>query len=311
MVDAANNQTTQSSQKESGVDIASNKYVWIAGGIILLIAGWFGFQAIMGTSDNYKLSLVDAPKEVTVGGVATFTWRIDGPGTQIHSTAVRLGTESQSGDLDAKVKPEDTKYTMFVKDFTNGDFNIPLQFVGNIPLTALGKYYFRVHALIKDKNLWSDEYSLDVKPLAPKVTVIDGPKVVEAGKVFTFTWRVDGPPATINHTAIYFGTESTPGTLGTDIAPAGTKYNEYIRDFASGKFNVPLQFVGNAKIATPGAYFYRGEAIVDDANYWTDEYTLEVKPAAEKQAVSPAAKVTVTPTVAPTEAPTVTPTPAL
>ena len=164
-------ETKEPEKKEEG-DITTNKYVWIMGAVILLVAGWFGIKALLGPSENYKVTLIDAPKEVTKGGIATFTWLVDGPPVLIHHSAVHTGKESQPGELGKEVKPADTKYTDFVKDFAQGDFNIPLQFIGNITLNDEGTYYFRVHATVNDKHFWTDEYTLEVKPAAVVPTAL-------------------------------------------------------------------------------------------------------------------------------------------
>jgi len=287
----------------TGPYITGNKYIWIIGAIILLVVGWFGIQAIFGASENFKLSLVDAPKEVAAGAVATFTWRIDGSAATIHHTSVHIGTTSQLGEFGREIKPEDTKYTELVRDFASGDYNIPLQFVGNISMANPGKYFFRVHANIKDKNYWTDEYSFDVIVPDNKVTLMDAPKEVTANQVFTLTWRIDGPPATIHHTSIHYGTDSNPGTLGKEVKPEDTKYTDLVKDFAKGDYNIPLQFVGNTKIATAGTHYFRAHAIINDQNYWTDEMILEVKAAPDTKAKSK----TVTPS--PELSPEVSPSP--
>jgi hypothetical protein len=185
----------EAKSEEQGVDFTTNKIVWVVGAIILLVIGWFGLQAIIGPVDNYKVTLIDAPKEVVAKGIATFTWRIDGPPTQIHSTAVRMGTTSNSGDLGREVKPADTKYTDFVKDFANGDFSIPLQFIGNTPVTTVGTYYFRVHATIKDKQYWSDEYTFEVKePLPEPTQTSTGSATPTKGAAATVTPKVTVTP---------------------------------------------------------------------------------------------------------------------
>ncbi|OGG00567.1 hypothetical protein A3D78_00155 [Candidatus Gottesmanbacteria bacterium RIFCSPHIGHO2_02_FULL_39_14] len=284
-------------------DLAGNKLIWIAGAIILLIAGWFGLKAIFASMESYRLTLVNAPKEVNASSVATFTWRIDGSPTTINHTSVHLGTTSQTGELGKDVKPENTPYNLAVPDFLNGNYSIPLQFIGNITMTNSGIYYYRVHALIKDKNYWSDEYSLEVKIPEYKVTLQDAPPQVTENQTFAFTWRVDGLSTTINHTSVHYGTQSTPGTLSKTVKPEDTNYTDLIKDFAKGNYTIPLQFVGNTTIAKSGTYYIRGHAIINGENYWTDERTLEVISAKE-------AVVTPTPESEETEpSPTVQPSP--
>ena len=277
---------SENNKKDSSdsIDMSGNKLVWIIGALILLVAGYFGLRAIFASMENFRLTLVDAPKEINAASTATFTWRVDGPSTTINHTSVHLGTTSQPGELSSDVKPENTPYKLSVPDFATGNFNIPLQFVGNIALDTPGTYYYRVHATIKEKEYWSEEYSLEVKEQDYKVTVLNAPTEVVEDAVFAFTWRVDGVPTAINHTSIHYGTESNPGPLGKEVAPDDTKYADLVKDFATGNFNIPLQFVGNTSIAKPGTYYYRGHAIINNEHYWTDEATLVVTAATSTKA---------------------------
>ncbi|MBI4991508.1 hypothetical protein HZB96_05465 [Candidatus Gottesmanbacteria bacterium] len=272
--------------------IKQNKYFWIIGGILLLLVGVFGWKMIFGEGD-YKMTLVNAPQESVAGNNITFTWRVDGPSTTINHTSVHYGTVSHPGVLEKNVKPADTKYTDFVKDFASGKFNIPLQFIGNTVITTPGKYYFRVHALVKDKNYWSDEFSLDVVKATTsgeyKISILYPPKSVSLpvlppddkeatkGGLVNFTWRIEGPPTVINHTSVHYGLVSHSGVLDQNVKPADTKYADMVEDFADGKYNIPLQFVGNTNITTAGTYYYRAHALVNGKNYWTDEYSFEAK----------------------------------
>ena len=257
--------------------MSKNTYIWIIAAVIFLIGGWLGIKYLIDSTAEYKVTLVDAPKEVLSGNVTTFTWRVDGPNTSISHTSVHFGSVSTTGELGKDVKPEDTKYTEMVQDFADGKFDIPLQFVGNTRVPGPGKYYFRVHATVRGKQYWTDEYTFEVKPADYTVSLLDAQKEVEAGKVTTFTWRVDGNPTTIAHTSVHYGRTSLPGEFGKEVKPADAPYTDLIKDFASGKYNIPLQFVGNTKILSAGTYYYRAHAIINEANYWTSEYTLEVK----------------------------------
>ncbi len=262
---------------EEAVKTDKNKYFWIIGGIVFLLAGVFGWKMIFGEGD-YKVTLVNAPQESVAGSNVTFTWRVDGPSTTINHTSVHYSTISTPGILEKTVKPGDTQYTDLVKDFASGQFTIPLQFIGNTVIAAPGKYYFRVHALVKDKNYWSEEYTLDVKSTGDyQISIINAPKEVTAGSIATFTWDIYGVPTAINHTAIHFGDKSNPGILDYTVKPGDTSYTDFVKDFASGKYDIPFRFVGNVQIATPGAYFYRAHTDINGRNLWTDEATFEVK----------------------------------
>src|SRR3989338_7906844 len=117
---------------EVTANIYNNKYVWIFGAIILLVVGWFSLKVLFTPPEDYKVTLIDAPKEVTGGNTATFTWKITGSSTTINHTAVYLGNTSNPGEFGLDVKPEGTKYTDYVRDFADGKYDIPLQFIGNI-----------------------------------------------------------------------------------------------------------------------------------------------------------------------------------
>lgn len=272
------NNQNKGTKDEEVLDASQNKLLWVVGAVILLVVGLFGLKMLLSPAQDYRVTLVDAPKEITTTGVGTFTWKVDGPPSTIKTTEVLLGQESNPGDLGKEVKPSDTKYTETLKDFADGNYGVPLQFVGNVALSKTGKYYYRVYAQVKDKNYWTDEYTLDVNIPTASISLVNAPPEVTLGGVGTFTWSVDGPPTTITHTAIYYGLESTSGVLGKDVKTSDTKYTNYSKEFADGKYNVPLRFVGNTpKLNTDGTYYFRVHAIIDGENYWTDEKTFEVK----------------------------------
>ncbi len=139
------------------------------------------------------------------------------------------------------------------------------------------KYLLIAGAVVLVIALWMGFKMITGMGVQYLATVVDGPKEVAAGSITTFTWRVDGRPTTINMTTVYMGTTSTPGTLETTVKPEETTYTQFVGDFASGKYAVPLQFVGNIKMDTPGTYYYRVYAPVGEKNYWSDEYSFEVK----------------------------------
>src|SRR3989304_6190152 len=148
--------------------LGSNKLVWLAGAIVLLIAGWFGLRAIFGSMESYKVSLIDAPNEVNAGSNAAFTWRVDGPATTINHTSVHFGTESTPGDLGKNVAPDATKYEDMIKDFANQSNPIPFRFIGNHTFDEAGTYYFRAHAIVNGEHYWTEEKTLEVAEATTK-----------------------------------------------------------------------------------------------------------------------------------------------
>ena len=253
-----------------------SKLFLVLGVIILLIVGFIGVKVLV-TGKSYKVILVNAPKEAEADITTTFTWRIDGPPATINHTSVHYGIVSDPGEKDLKAKPEDTKYTDFVKDFASGDYNIPLQFVGNTVMSTAGTYYFRAHALIDGKNYWTDEYTMEIKPQGYSISVVNAPTSASVGLPITITWDINGPPTVVNSTTVRFGPESNPGVLGSDIEPQDTTYTNEVTDFIKGTYNIPFRFVGNVKIASEGAYFFRAHTVISGNNIWSDEFQLEAK----------------------------------
>ena len=150
--------------KETASQYAVNKYLWIVGAILLLVFGYMAMRMVSSSFDDYKLTLVNALNDAKAGSPVTYTWKIDGPQSSIYHTAIYFGQESVPGEIGKDVAPVETKYDKAsLVDFNYGKYKIPLQFIGNIKFGTTGKYYYRLHALIKDKNFWSEEYSIEIK----------------------------------------------------------------------------------------------------------------------------------------------------
>lgn len=108
------------------------------------------------------------------------------------------------------------------------------------------------------------------------ISFVSTPGNLVEGNLATFTWSVDGSPKIIQTTTVYYGKASTPGSLDTNILPAHTTYTESVPDFLSGRYSIPLRFIGNAKILTPGIYFARAYVTVNGKSYWSSEETFTV-----------------------------------
>lgn len=265
-------------EKKSTQESTPNlQLIYIVGAVFLLLVVGAYFLLSGSFEKIYSVSITNYPKEMNTSSVGSFTWSVNGPPTTIKTTAIRYGTVSNPGDLGKDVKPADTKYTDFTKEFANGTYSVPLVFIANLQVPKTGTYYFRIYALVDNKNYWSPEYTFSVKPAEYKVSMMVAPTTVIPGTISTFTWRVDGDPTTIPSTTIYFGLESKPGDLGKDVTPADTTYKYSIPDFIKGTYNIPLQFVGNIKVNKAGTYYYRLYANIKDQNYWGPEQSFEAK----------------------------------
>ena len=82
-------------------------------------------------------------------------------------------------------------------------------------------------------------------PIEYTLDLVSIPQEITQGDNVAFTWQINGPKRKIKTTTVYYGTASTPGKLTKDILPLQTKYSDYLKEFISGEYEIPLVFVGN------------------------------------------------------------------
>ena len=228
---------------------------------------------------DYSVGFVDVPGDITEGGIANFNWVVDGPPRSINTTGVYYGTTSHPGQMSKSSAPADVGYAGVLKDFLNGNYSIPLRFVGGVQMTTPGTYFFRGYALIDGNHYWSGEKSFTVKPI-PKndIKIIDKPTEIYKGAEANFTWEVTGPAGTTNYTSIVASKTSRPGTIDTSVPLFQTSYTALISDFTGGgTYNIPLRFVGTKRMEETGTFYFRAVAFIDNKNIWSDEYSFLVK----------------------------------
>ncbi|MBI4434718.1 hypothetical protein HY635_02790 [Candidatus Uhrbacteria bacterium] len=110
------------------------------------------------------------------------------------------------------------------------------------------------------------------------VVVQSPPAGARAGTPTAFTWEVRAPVgATATHTAVHWGTSSTSGDLGTEVAPGAAGYPNLLPDYAQGNFSLPRTFSGAITFPTAGTSYYRAHAIIDGKNHWSPEYSVVVQ----------------------------------
>lgn len=227
----------------------------------------------------HTISFTHVPTELTQGNLATFNWWIAGPDTTIRTTTVYLATISTPGLLTVTVNPTDTRYTQNIKDFMDGTYNIPLQFIASIKVDTPGTYFIRAYALIGTKHYWSNEQEIVVKEIPRnEITVLDYPGKIKKGENAPFTWEITGPQATTGYTVIVGGKESKSGNLDETIDIPHTPYTEvFMKDFTAGTYNVPLRFVGNSTPRESGVHYFRAYAYINNKHVWSAEYSLTVE----------------------------------
>ncbi|MEK7543559.1 MAG: hypothetical protein AAB557_01690 [Patescibacteria group bacterium] len=224
------------------------------------------------------VTVIDGPGDIIEGDIASFTWHVDAPPTTIRTTTVYYGTTSDPGVLVTQASPEQTQYTRALQDFMDGTYGVPLRFVGSMPMSTAGTYFYRGYARIGEKHYWSSERNFAVtSKLKHDIKVSNFPTVVTLGENAAFTWDIYGPAATIGFTAIAGGKTSKPGKLEATVDLPQTPYAILTQDFTSGSIAVPLRFIGNASITDPGVYYFRALAFISGKNIWSDEYSFTVK----------------------------------
>lgn len=228
--------------------------------------------------EESTIALIDGPGELVEGDVGTFTWYVGGLSTSIRTTTVYYGITDHPGTLSTNIKPEDTRYTEALKDFLQGDYAVPLRFVGNINQLTPGTYFYRAYASVDGKHYWSEERTFVVKQI-PKhgITIVDRPGTLSSGGNAAFTWDIYGPTATTGFTVIVGGKRSKPGALDVTVDIPQTPYAVMVQDFTGGTYDVPLRFVGNANVAESGLYYFRALAFINGKNIWSDEYSFTVE----------------------------------
>lgn len=224
------------------------------------------------------VTFLDGPGDLVEGDIASFTWYINSAPVSIHTTTVYYGTTSDPGVLVTQAAPDQTQYTRALQDFMDGTYGVPLRFVGSVPVSTAGTYFYRGYARIGEKHYWSSERSFVVKSKPNhEVKVSNFPTEVVVGENAAFTWDIYGPAATSGFTAIVGGKTSKPGKLETTVDLPQTPYTSLTQDFNSGSFAVPLRFIGNARITDPGVYYFRALAFINGKNIWSEEYSFVVK----------------------------------
>jgi hypothetical protein len=231
------------------------------------------------TPPVYTVSFVNTPAELTEGNFATFTWSVSGEPITIHTASVYIGQKSTPGELSEKIGPQNTSYSDKVKDFLDGNYNIPIQFIGNIQLFTPGTYYYRGYAFLDGRHFWSDEKTLQVHRLPnDEIKMLDFKSNFKAGENTVFTWEITGPANDTSYTAIVASKQSKSGVLDDTLALSDSVYTMVVvKDFTASTIHVPLRFIGNGVVGDTGTYYFRAYALINGKHIWSDENSFTVE----------------------------------
>ena len=230
------------------------------------------------TPVSFSISLISGPKEIFEDETATFTWAVNGLPATIKTTSVYFGPKSIPDLLVTGISPDNTEYSDYVKEFIDGQYKIPLTFVGNAANFLPGFYFYRSYANINGRHFWSEEKTFTVKRvLENEIKVVDFPEKVRLHENAAFTWEISGPKNKTSYTVIAGGKESKGGRLASAIDIQATPYKVLVSEFIHIENDVPLRFIGNTAFSQAGIFYFRALAVINNKNIWSDEYSLTVE----------------------------------
>lgn len=100
------------------------------------------------------------------------------------------------------------------------------------------------------------------------VEVLNAPATAVAGQGFVVSWRVNNPTqVNIPHTAVHYGQESKSEPLTLKSYPSLT---------TPKNGTIPAEFSANITINKAGVTYFRAHAIIDGANYWSEEKMITI-----------------------------------
>ena len=107
---------------------------------------------------------VNAPENAIIGDFANITWAVDGADEKTQHTAIHYDYASHPGKLGTDVTVNASGYEKLTPEFANKSYNLPKTFSAKIQLTQTGTLYYRAHAVIDDKNYWTEERNIIITP---------------------------------------------------------------------------------------------------------------------------------------------------
>ena len=251
-------------------EIAQRKRIitYTAIGIFGLLIIYILFSII---GPHTSVEILDAPVTVEEKTSFEITWKVNSINkTNINHTAIHYGPESKSEPLTLGSYPN---ISMAGSLSMADTVLIPGVFSSNITIEYPGKVYFRAHAIIDDKNYWSEEKSLNVLNESEKgnlrVVISKAPSIVETGNSFEIRWNIESHnEIEIDDTAIYYGPESKSEPLLNNYNSKSSSYEDFL---------APKNLSSKIIIETPGIFYFR--AYVRDHNgksYWSEEKKIVV-----------------------------------
>lgn len=105
---------------------------------------------------------VSAPENAIIGDFVNVTWAVAGVDEKTQHTAIHYDYTSHPGKLGTNVTVKASGYEKLTPEFANKSYNLPKTFSAKIQLMQTGTLYYRAHAVIGDKNYWTDERNITI-----------------------------------------------------------------------------------------------------------------------------------------------------
>lgn len=109
-----------------------------------------------------------------------------------------------------------------------------------------------------------------------KISIISIPSTAQTGSSFNVGWKIESnEQKSITHTAVHYGTTSSPGALPKDIAPSNSGYP----NIAGLVTSATIPFIFSTTINTPSQetiFYLRAHVVVDGKNYWSEEKAVNI-----------------------------------
>lgn len=127
-------------------------------------------------------------------------------------------------------------------------------------------------------NYFTARSRQDNQPSTFSVDMLKYPSSLISGEAGNFEWQVNTNSSfKTNMTTIYWSYTSSPSAFMNLVHPAQAGYSSFASDYAQGEFSLPDTFQANIAFNQPGTIFFRAYSRINDRNYWSPEYSLEVK----------------------------------
>lgn len=222
-----------------------------------------------------EVLIADYPKIAFPDEPVMVSWRILADSkVKINNTTVRYGYTSIKRSLGGGDAPGDAGYPLSTEKLLMGKLEAPGSFFSEFTPTHAGAIFFRVHALVDDKNYWSKEYKIEVTQ-KPSLRLLSTPMRAVSGEELVASWEVTTPfdPVSFS-TRVYYGAASRQVSADSS-PPAGYPTSTATYSVAEKKPINSFQAIVVPNVE--GSLFIRAYAEIDGRDYWSDEREILIK----------------------------------